>query len=260
MSTRIQIVSDIHLEFHSAESAKRFVQEMDPSGVDVLVLAGDVANTRTLTKALFDICERYAASTVVFVHGNHELYGGTPGIVETLLRHATAKLPNLRVLDDQITEVGGVVFAGTPLWFRDDPLNVPLEAHLNDFHQISGFKPWVYERNRRAEAFLRDALSVETGPRAVDVVVTHHLPSDACVSPKYRGDTLNRFFVAPIADELPRLPQVWLYGHTHDAGDAEHRGCRFVCNPHGYITERRCAGYVPKLVLEVEHREATPAE
>jgi predicted phosphodiesterase len=38
----IQLLSDLHFEFH-ADHGQSFVESLDPRGVDVLVLAGDIA-------------------------------------------------------------------------------------------------------------------------------------------------------------------------------------------------------------------------
>lgn len=244
---RVAVLSDIHVEFHR-DQGESFVKGLDPTGVDVLVLAGDIGVAAGTKWALEKFCTRYAAATVLFVPGNHEYYRSYPAEMDEFFGEAEAANKNLRILRNRIVEVGGVRFAGTSLWFRDDPANVFLAPQLSDFSLIEDFVPWVYNENRLAESFLRGVLSM---PRPPEVVITHHLPSDRCVVAPYKGHPLNRFFVAPIADSLPKLPKVWIYGHTHTPFDETHDGCRFVCNPLGYPHEPK-RGFKEKLVIEVE--------
>lgn len=248
---RVAVLSDVHLEFFR-EKWGEWVDALDPSGVDVLVLAGDIAVGYWITPVLKRFCARYPA--VIFVSGNHEMYGSSPSESKAHLDAARLACPNLHVLECSTVTLGGVRFAGTSLWFRDSPMNVSYQHMLNDFNLIRDFVPWVYGENQKAEAFLRAELSGHTPP---DVVVTHHLPSHACVTPKYRGNVLNRFFVAPVVEDLVRdgvpLPKWWVYGHTHDPADFTEHGCRFLCNAAGYPHEPK-RRFKEKLVVDVGPR------
>jgi predicted phosphodiesterase len=247
MGVRVQVLSDVHVEFHR-DQGKSFVDGLDPSGVDVLVLAGDIGVAAGIKWALEKFCSRYERATVLFTPGNHEYYRSYPAEMDEFFGDAEAKHKNLRILRNRIVEVGGVRFAGTTLWFRDDPLNRVYQGQLSDFSLIEDFVPWVYNENRLAEAFLRGAMAM---PRPPEVVITHHLPSDRCVAAQYKGSTLNRFFVAPIADTMPVLPKLWIYGHTHTPLDAVYDGCRLITNPFGYPHEPK-RGFREKLIIEVE--------
>ena len=44
---KLQIMSDLHLEMH-ADGGAELIRELDPTGVDVLVLAGDFTTARVL--------------------------------------------------------------------------------------------------------------------------------------------------------------------------------------------------------------------
>jgi predicted phosphodiesterase len=247
MSLRVQLLSDFHVEFHR-DRGQEFIKNLDPTDVDVLVVAGDAGTSMVIGTALKRLCERYAGVPVLFVAGNHEYYQDDPDGAEGEVREVAETHSNLQILDNRTVEVRGVRFAGTTLWFRDDPMNAAYQRNLADFEYIGGFVPWVYEENRVAEGFLRGMMAFARPP---EVVITHHLPSERCVSPKYKGSTLNRFFVCPIADELPVLPKMWMYGHTHDPADFEHRGCRFLCNAFGYPHEPK-RRYKEKLIVEIE--------
>lgn len=233
---RVQVLSDLHFEFHR-DGGEAFVQSLNPSGVDVLILAGDIALGYDLWHALALFCKRYENAHVLYVLGNHEYYRSSPAEVERALKDVRKRpwaTKNLHILQDDIVDIQGVRFAGSTLWFRDDPMNTHYKHHLNDFNLIRGFQPWVYESNQKSEAFLRESMYSKTPP---DVIITHHLPSEQCVDPVYKGSPLNRFFVAPIADTMSYLPKVWVFGHTHSPMDMTRGGCRFICNPLGYPNE-----------------------
>jgi predicted phosphodiesterase len=244
---RVQLLSDLHMEFH-ADRGRGLTRSLDPTGVDVLVLAGDVASASTIAASLRALCARYADATVVFVPGNHEFYGSSPGAVVHTARQVEAEVGNLRLLDHETTTVGGVTFAGTTLWFPDDELNPLYAPMLADFSMIRSFVPWVYRENERAVRFL------ERAAREADVVVTHHLPSHEVVAPRWRHAPLNRFFVCELGD-LIRLarPPWWLFGHTHDPGEFTIGATRLLANPLGYPFEPK-AGFRERLILEVEPR------
>ena len=239
----LQVLSDLHFEFHR-DGGAAFVDSLDPKGVDVLVVAGDLASAKLIEEALGRVCDRFAE--VVFVAGNHEYYGGSPKRTGAVIARAVARHRNLHWLDESAAVVAGVRFVGTSLWFSDSPEGRLLRGQLNDFRVISDFEPWVYEKNARAREFLE----AEVG--AGDVVVTHHLPSPRSVHPKYQGDPLNRFFVCDVEGLMAaREPGLWIHGHTHEQVDYQVGRTRVVANPFGYLRHESQAGFRERLLIEV---------
>ena len=225
----VAILSDLHLEFF-ADRGAAFLESLDPAGVDVLVLAGDLCTRRLLRSAVETLCARYPE--VVYVAGNHEYYHSGPGKVHELLTCLREDLPNFRWLRNETVEIAGVRFAGTTLWFRHQASNRAYEHGMNDFALIRSFDPWVYEENRRALQFLEKEVA------RADVVVTHHLPSERSVGAPFVGDPFNCFYVCDV-DELIELaePALWVHGHTHASRDWSAGKTRVVCNPLGYASE-----------------------
>jgi len=229
---RVRYMSDLHFEFH-ADHGRSFVASLDPSGVDLLVLAGDIAVGDGIGPALDLFCERYPEATVVYVHGNHEFYGTTRERVVAETLEAKERHRNLRWLDCDVLEIGGVRILGAPLWFQHPGLHSHLRSSMNDFSQILHFEDWVYKENARGLAFLRRELGTQ-GPG--DIVVTHYLPAKASISPRFRGHSLNIFFLCDVEPLiLEREPAVWVHGHTHDSVDARVGETRILCNPFGYV-------------------------
>ena len=242
---RIQLLSDLHFEFHQ-DSGRSFVESLDPDGVDVLVLAGDVAVGEDLPEALELICSRFSGSSVIYVHGNHEFYHSSRGRVHQLTMQALGNNPNLVWLDKTGVKLGGIRFWGAPLWFPLTVTDPSLKQMLSDFSEIEDFESWVYRENQAATEFLHD--HVGQG----DIVVTHHLPSHLCVSPQYKGNALTPFFVSDMTPFiLKRQPRLWLHGHTHDSRDVTIGKTRLLCNPFGYARSNINPGFNERLIIEV---------
>ena len=52
----IQLLSDLHLEFLDPYGRKAFLEALDPSGVDILILAGDICLASQLEQVLTAFC------------------------------------------------------------------------------------------------------------------------------------------------------------------------------------------------------------
>jgi Icc-related predicted phosphoesterase len=242
---RLQLLSDLHFEFH-ADAGASFVASLDPSGVDVLVLAGDIAVGEGVGPALRLFCDRYSDATVVFVHGNHEYYGCDRATVQRLTARSVESNDNLIWLDTEVTAVGGRRLLGSTLWFRPPADLDRYRPYLEDYRAIRDLEAWVADANREAVAFLEAEL------REGDVVVTHHLPSHKSVAPRYSGHPLNPFFVCDIEDlVLERQPTLWLHGHTHNSVRAKIGRTRVLCNPFGYVGHELNPDFSDALVLDI---------
>lgn len=239
---RIQIMSDLHLEFHR-DGGQDFIDSLDPTGVDVLVLAGDICLGEKIPQVMHHFCGRYPQ--VVYVLGNHEYYGSTRERVRRSATRAANKNDNLHWLDNSSAVVNGTLFVGGSLWFRRND-RAPKWA-LNDFRMIKNFESWVYQENVECIEAL-DKL-IEPGC----VVVTHHLPSERSVARPYKDSPLNPFFVCDVHQQLvkPREADFWFHGHTHSSMNYEVGHTRVICNPFGYLGSEVNHFFDDRLVVEV---------
>jgi predicted phosphodiesterase len=239
--TKVQLFSDLHFEFH-ADLGKSFVEALDPTGVDVLIIAGDLASSECLEYALELFCARFPQ--IVYVTGNHEFYGASPAATRSTWLASAKRHKNLHWLDDDAVTIAGTRFVGSTLWFGR-PSNPKLREGLSDYFAIADFEPWVYEKNSAAKKYL--ANNVHEG----DVVVTHHLPSYMSVTPQYAGHPLNPFFVCDVESTiLDNRPKLWVHGHSHEPVDYVLSQTRVLSNPHGFPRETR-PKFQYKLVVEV---------
>lgn len=242
---RLQLLSDLHFEFHR-DSGRSFVDSLAPAGVDVLVLAGDIAVGSGIAAALRLFCERYDEATVLYVHGNHEFYQAERAEVLAWTQQAEREHANLVWLDNTSAEVMGRRFMGAPLWFPNAPFGSRLKRAMSDFTEIRDFETWVYAENERAVAMLQAELCED------DIVITHHLPSQRSVSSRFRGHPLNPFFVCDLEALIAeRQPRVWLHGHTHDSVRYDIGQTTVLCNPFGYAGYELNAAFSDHLIVDM---------
>ena len=230
--TVIQLLSDLHLERLNEKQLTEFFQALEPEGVDILVLAGDICSTAQIPGLLPLFCRLYADSEVVYVAGNHEYYGSHPDIVHAGIGEVEKLIPNFTWLHNRAATVRGLRFVGGTLWFPRPSPEVLAQGYqgLNDFHHIQEFEPWVYNENTICEAILRANL-----PTA-DVVVTHHIPTGSCVSPRFRMSPINHYFCRDLTLLIEEhQPPLWLFGHTHDRMWTYIKDTKLACNPLGYL-------------------------
>jgi predicted phosphodiesterase len=227
---RIRVFSDLHFEVH-ADHGKSFVDSLDPSGCDVVVLAGDIAAHECLYKALDMFCQKF--ERVIHVPGNHEYYYAGRGKVHNTLQKIKGKHSDrLTLLDRGIFSWKGKRILGTTMWFPKTPAAAEVLSTWSDASAIAGFQKWVSWENQQSVAFLRREM------REGDIVVTHYLPSWRSVHPKYAGEASNLLYVCDVEDLiLERKPALWIHGHTHNELDYTIGSTRVVCHPFGYHGE-----------------------
>jgi Icc-related predicted phosphoesterase len=247
MKTRILLLSDLHLEFHK-DWGDSFINSLESSGVDVLVLAGDISTVHHgLRQRLTSFCQKFPH--VVYVTGNHEYYNNSLGSTHQYLEEACKSIgENFYWLRNDKIEINGVTFGGGTLWFRNrTDTTEEMKKRLNDFHLIRDFEPFVYEENSKTESFLK-----ALGEEEVDIIVTHYLPSTFSVPHMFKGSSLNRFFVTDL-EEIMILakPKMWFHGHTHSSSDYVLHGTRVVCNPFGYLRFEENPDFNANKIIEI---------
>jgi Icc-related predicted phosphoesterase len=225
---RVQYMSDLHLEFGHLYLPEK--------AADVLVLAGDIftahgfVNTDSKKNRYRKFLD-YVSKTykhVIYVGGNHELYGWK-NTKKSYLAAIRRELPaNVHLLDNEAIMLDGVRFVGGTLWtnFGGTQYYQDLAQHgMNDFRVFSTDDAlrWHHET-----VYFLDTLE----PYDRTVVVTHHAPSFLSVHPKYAGDKLNTAYASNL-EHLMTAP-VWLHGHMHDNSDYTVGNTRVLCNPRGY--------------------------
>jgi predicted phosphodiesterase len=231
---KIGLISDLHLDCH--KNYKQILEDIAwcYRDVGILILAGDIAEARSLE---WEYCYKYLCDegmTIVAVNGNHEHYRTSREYIENASNDLVSKFPNLHILNNELKTVAGIKFFGGTMWFREVRNDMWLKKGMNDFSQIPEFEKWVYLENADFTEKLQ-----ELEPGDVDVVVTHHVPSSSCIAVKYLNSPLNRFFICDQVDEIERLQlKYFCSGHVHNKVDFNIGSTRVLINPYGYSFER----------------------
>lgn len=269
---KISLVSDLHLEFG--------YQEL-PGG-DVLILAGDIAEARTLRKEFHETkledrapgkfktydffykeCAKY--KKVFYVMGNHEHYHGR---FDKTYNELKSMMPdNVTLLEDEMFEYEGVIFLGATLWTdlnKSDPITVyTIKDFMNDYKCVQNFYPskGLYHKltpehtagvHRKTKEYFKIILE-GTRDKPV-VVITHMAPSFLSVNKKYKHETTtNGGYASAMEDFIldNENIKVWVHGHMHDPVDYMLGSTRVIANPRGYTPWEDGNGFRPDFTFEV---------
>lgn len=270
---KLQLVSDLHLEFIATEKnmyavdwkpVSEFLDALQ-SKADVLVIAGDTCpgelsidkhkpgkNKNLLMNALYKLAKMY--DHVIFVTGNHDYYHTFPDVVTENIKKAIRYHKNLHFLNNEpikltVRGTDSVKFYGGTMWFPeilDKKAHFAAKYGIPDFRCIGGFEPWVYEQNAEFVTNLRKFVDKDT------IVVSHHMPTNKSVAPRWKGSVLNPVFVSDQEKDIADLkPKMWIHGHTHDPFDYFLDDTHIMCNPYGYRQFGETLGFDYNLIVEV---------
>lgn len=247
---RIQVVSDLHLEFSD-------INIQNTQNADVLILGGDIMIASKVHKPnseygirFRDFLKRvsFQFPHVVYVMGNHEFYsdGRFFDSVDDM-RAACAVHENIYLLERDCKQIDDVLFVGGTLWTdmnKYDPLTLhAVRDMMMDYSAINndkaGFrrlKPAdTVERHRLTRDYIKQIASENKDKKIV--VVGHHTPSFQSCHEQYKHDYLmNGAYHSDLSEIMLDNPHIklWTHGHTHNCFDYVIGETRVVCNPRGY--------------------------
>ena len=251
---KIHLVSDLHTEFG--------VWPEIPVCGDILAVAGDLCTWSNVHGGVDWLNEQGKKfDRVFFIPGNHEYYGGSWYHVNNYwtnkCRFDLAENV-ICLMEKPAYEYKDTVFIGHTLWTdlkNGDPLaKLMFMNHMRDYTACIGLTPEeTIIMNRGAKQIIEQLVLKNIDKKVV--ILTHHIPTDKAIHPKWAGDHLNAAFANydGWAEKLLLYGNIklWHFGHTHtpfyrNLGD----NTPFVCNPHGYAGYEN-NGFEPRLVLEV---------
>lgn len=234
---KVQILSDLHLEFASFE-----VQRTD---ADVLILAGD---TDLGNQGVEWAATNFPNIPILYILGNHEYYGHAIPKLVTELKAATQG-SNIRILENDCVIIDDVEFLGCTLWtdfrlFGDDPKStgIAVQQAMTDYRKIRVFPG--YSKLRSIDTAMLNAKSISwlkqqrTATVRKRVVVTHHAPSKKSVPERFQNDIISAGYASNLDEIVGNSgAKFWIHGHIHDPVDYFLGGTRVVSNPRGYPGE-----------------------
>jgi predicted phosphodiesterase len=235
---KIQLLSDLHLEFLSGREARELLFTLH-TDADVLILAGDIASGRKNVKEALTLLASHFPN-IIYVMGNHETYGSSYEVFKNL----SALPDNVHFLNPGSVRIDDVTFIGAPLWtnFREDPIKeMVAKTGINDFYRTADATTGIYKKRYYEElAFIQGMYEANEGKK---VIITHFLPADECVDKMFRRpqtEALNAYFANDLGNYIATLSNTtWVFGHTHCSVNIQIGDTRLLCNPMGYISERQ---------------------
>lgn len=271
---KIHLCSDLHLEFG---------YQSLPGG-DVLILAGDIAEARSIsnhhhsTKLLSSEpnlafrCSEFFRFEVVkykkvfYVMGNHEHYHGH---IYKTIEIIKSKMPNnVTILENQAEEYQGVLFLGATLWTsvnNNDPISeMTIKSGMNDYRVITMKNPangayhklipsYTRELHLETLRYFDQTLSKNADKKCV--VITHHAPSRRSINIKYANDYhMNAGYVSDCDQFIESHPNIahWVHGHIHDPVSYMIGPTKVTANPRGYVGHESTAIFDSQEFLELE--------
>lgn len=274
---KLLIYSDLHFEHSMFTPDPQVVQSADR-----VILAGDIYPG---PRGAHLIRRVFPDKPILWVPGNHELYGGHWQRTLDLMRHAAVG-HDIDLLDDDELEVNGIRFLGATLWtdfdyFGDELRTQAMSAAqecISDYWSIKyGALTWEQlEQPNGIDMSRRGLLQPEhtrlkhlasrhwleqmlaQGDRDTTVVVSHHFPHQKSCATIYGTDLTTAAFGSRLPEDLITRCKLWIHGHTHNSFDYlvsdGSASTRVLCNPRGYPLSRggfENPKFNPGLLVEV---------
>lgn len=243
MKKRINILSDLHLEFSNFNLTKE--------KYDVLVLAGDISQD---LGSLYNFFNKSLKEDipVIYVLGNHEFEGKRFPKVFEECKNIEKDFPNVHILYNKAVDVSGVRFIGTTLWSNfesnglewKDKVKSWAKQNVIDFSYIFKentegydlkYRAWTPDDMEKEFNKAYSFLEYELKKNITDlpkVVVTHFAPHKKSIHEKYSKDVGSSYWANNL-EELMGFSEYWIHGHTHDSFNYEVSGTKVLCNPRG---------------------------
>lgn len=262
---KIQIVSDIHLEFF--DDLVQLNEILDVTG-NVLIIAGDLGypTHNNYVRFIEQCSQEY--DHVILVTGNHEYYATKNSYeynnmykIDTLINDVCKRFYNVHFLNktDLILTcyLDDYVFLGTTMWSHISQLNYDkIKSSINDYNYVynNGRKLTPNETNLLYLTNLKWLTKKIEEYRETNkkiIVVTHHMPSFRLINDKYKDSEVNEAFASNLEDLMLEV-DYWIYGHTHDHNIQTINGCKCIVNAHGYINNNENVPFDRTLCFDLD--------
>lgn len=268
----VRIISDIHADYNKGRGYSFNF------GNDFVINCGDTASDAI-------VCAQWNKINIqkgVMVEGNHLGYLTSPQFMKSKLytkesqmrdiRENLADSPNIRYLENTLTEFQGMIILGTclysdfALYGKDNEAEAMNYAQrgMNDFKVVTCETPerWKtsggqWRRKDRfapprvraftpadhayafhlAYNFLKEKVAAYANKPII--IATHFAPSIYSIDPKYAGSPINPAFASNLNEFIIKNPSIrlWAHGHVHSPCDYILGSTRVVCEPFGYNNE-----------------------
>jgi predicted phosphodiesterase len=258
---KIQIFSDLHLEFYDTMPELDYHDEIPDMEADVVIAAGDLG---TGTMGAIWLRDRFPKSEVIYIMGNHEYYGSQlPGVRDDIKR-CFQKTPRFHLLENESFHLNGWHFFASTLWtdfnLNENPEQAMRNAKslMNDYRSIKyddGMLEPIdtmilhHDSRRKLKTFLQ-----KSDPKK-SIIITHHSPLFESVE----GSRIEALARSAYTSDMIQLieeyqPAYWIHGHIHKTMEYKIGETTIIQNGLGYPQTANPAcnpDFNPEYILEV---------
>jgi len=190
---RVQLCSDLHLELKQNRDWLR-EHPLVPEG-ELLIIAGDTFHLDKNFESLDFIKKISDDFKMTFlIPGNHEYYGG----YNIATAYGTTRIEikkNVILVNNSTERIEDVNFIFSTLWSNIQRNILDILRGMTDFKRINyNGKRFTIDHFNDIHKTCFDFIQKEVKKEGKKVVVTHHLPSDACNTQEFKGSVLNDAF------------------------------------------------------------------
>ena len=263
---KILVYSDLHLEFDSFTPKKEWLAQ-----VDLVVQVGDLHFAPNNIKIL-----KTWGVPVLFVPGNHDFWNPVKEVVQpgygwgyaskeyrgVYERHIDLAIQQMReeadgsmvrVLYNDVIEIGDVQFIGATLWYEGRKLNRSEVSTINDYTRTFSSEDklitpeFIDDEHQRSVAFIKDTLAQPfAGKRAL---LTHH---PAWIAPAvWDQDHCAKAYGTDLSNVWKDKVDLLVHGHLHESIDTRHGKTHIVCNPRGYPSDDTRRTFKKQLIVNL---------
>lgn len=249
---KIGILSDIHVDLEHPQPEKvvdGMAAAIDSEGVDIMIIAGDVANDYRATLRTLNAIEKRSGARVLFVPGNHDIWNEhhprmTAWEIYDALRDFPGNLANgATALDAGWVAVGDIGWYdytfGGPQYTVEDFDRMQIGNRLWQDKVKSAWGRPTQEMHRYFRDKLEEQLRRYSAMRTL--LITHAVPiRDFTVQPPDEAwNYLNAFLGSASYGELALKygVEVSISGHVHYRRERVVGRTRFICNCLNYVSQ-----------------------
>lgn len=255
--TKIRYMSDLHLDYNHD-----YPIELKDKNT-FTAIAGDISG-------IHDIGVEWIKNNIhngVFVEGNHIFYNYDGMTLQDLYKRLEEEFPidsNVSFLQNTYKKVGNCIIFGATLWtdcrYYGNLMMENLRRHMNDY-RYGRYEEKGEARRLEPEDTVKEfnkSLKVleklcDKYPADRIVVLTHHCPSERCISPYYRHSDCNQGYSSHLESFIKSHGNIaaWICGHSHHCTKFDVDGCKVVMNCRGYVRAGEAEKFKPNSYIMV---------
>ena len=232
---KIDYISDLHLDSHvkTSKEATHFISKLMGSG-DILLFAGDLDESSDFLVPALSVFKSFYKN-VVFIPGNHDLYGNTYNRLACL--EDIAEYYGVTVLNYNTHNFGDITVGGGPCWCDFSYTGNRWEAFRKypyEMKDLSHIDPRYFKHDAWKYADIVNDTFLRLEPKC-DILVSHFGGKRESIEPYYKNDFSTNYFYW----NGEQIKKPWVFGHQHGRYTNEKN---IFVNPFGYPEENE---YMP---------------